>query len=823
MRIKHYVMLMLFFAASFPVLAQNTECQGTETATADGIPFVEGYTYNFTTDGDVVTATFELLDPQIGLVAFAQTYNPTFVETQMVSVGGQAFSLDFPGFSSGETFSIAVKFAYAGGLSTGEILEYTVGEDCGIVQPDPLELPIDFESANVDYTFNDFGGGVSTVIPNPDQSGINTSATCAEMVKFPGEVFGGSLLELDGPIDFSTNKIFKVKVWSPRVDARLLLKVENASNPGIFFEQEEMSTVANAWEELSFDFNGIDVNQDFSKIVFIWDLGVVGDGTSNFTFYFDDIELVMGDPVVQIDLPIDFEDMNVDYGLTDFGGNASSIVVDPTDPGNTVVQSIRTAGAETFAGTTVGEPLGFANPIPFDFDNTRMSVRVWSPEAGVPVLFKVENAANGAINVETQVLTSVAGEWETLVFDFANATAGSLNLNEDYNLASIFFNFGLAAGPEQTYYWDDVEFIGGGGLTEIALPLTFDETEYTLGIGEFGGAPAVIVPDPEDPSNNVAQTTRLAGTGAFTGNIVPTQRLTTAIPFDANNTQMSMRVWSPAPGIPVLLKVEGNNPADFVETLTSTTASGEWETMVFDFSNPNAGSLNFAVEYNLVVILFNFGVAPVADEVYLWDDVAFGDGSNEVPCENPYPVVTGLSFSNENGGVVLSWNGIAGSIGCQIQAGTSAANAVTITTLGDSPSNYFIPGNLMQNGTTYSWRVRCGCSQTPLIVGPWSAISQFTYLNFKSGDNTETTLRAVPNPSSGQTFVTLNTDSEIDQAIVEVYDMSGRLVEQLYSGNVPAAQELRMEFDGSDLPEGIYLIRFTTNEEVTTEKFMISR
>lgn len=194
-----------------------------------------------------------------------------------------------------------------------------------------------------------------------------------------------------------------------------------------------------------------------------------------------------------------------------------------------------------------------------------------------------------------------------------------------------------------------------------------------------------------------------------------------------------------------------------------------------------------------------------------------------VPCEAPYPQVDGLTFSNENGGVVLSWNPILGSIGCQVQAGTSQANAVTITVFEDDASSLFINGNNLQNGLTYSWRVRCGCSTNPLVVGPYSGISQFTYLNFGKSASSETTLRAVPNPSNGQTFVTLNTDNEIDRAMVEVYDLSGRLVEQLYSGNVPANQEMRLEFDGSDLPEGIYLIRFTTNSEVKTEKFMISR
>lgn len=154
-----------------------------------------------------------------------------------------------------------------------------------------LAPPIDFESTTVSYTFTDFNGGVATVISNPDMSGINTSSMVGQMVKGAGEVWGGSYLEMTNPIDFSNSTTFTVKVWSPRVGANLLLKVENSNDPNIFVEEEVASTVANAWEELSFDMSAVDMNNDYQKIVLIWDNGTAGDGSANFTFYFDDISL----------------------------------------------------------------------------------------------------------------------------------------------------------------------------------------------------------------------------------------------------------------------------------------------------------------------------------------------------------------------------------------------------------------------------------------------------------------------------------------------------------------------------------------------------
>jgi hypothetical protein len=193
-------------------------------------------------------------------------------------------------------------------------------------------------------------------------------------------------------------------------------------------------------------------------------------------------------------------------------------------------------------------------------------------------------------------------------------------------------------------------------------------------------------------------------------------------------------------------------------------------------------------------------------------------------CELPYPQVTGTSFSNENGGILLSWNPIEGSIGCQLQFQLPNGSITSRIKPGANVSNFFIPGNLLINGGTYGWRVRCGCSQTPLIAGPYTALNQFTYLNLAGlSEEPATTLRAIPNPSNGNTFISLNTTEAASQAAIEVYDLSGRLVSQVYSGNVAANQEIRFQFDGSDLPQGIYLMRYTSNNEVTTEKMMISK
>ena len=66
------------------------------------------------------------------------------------------------------------------------------------------------------------------------------------------------------------------------------------------------TTVANGWEELSFDVSGLSGNV-YTGITIIYQLGTVGDGGPDFTLYFDDIQLdVMGSVASLQDLGIEY-------------------------------------------------------------------------------------------------------------------------------------------------------------------------------------------------------------------------------------------------------------------------------------------------------------------------------------------------------------------------------------------------------------------------------------------------------------------------------------------------------------------------------------
>lgn len=105
------------------------------------------------------------------------------------------------------------------------------------------------------------------------------------------------------------------------------------------------TTVSNAWELMSWDFTGEPSN--FNDIVFMFDFGNVGIESESPTFLLDDI--AQKGNGTQIDLPVDFEGTTVNYKMSDFGRNVSSLAMDPENPSDMVIQAIKTIQAATWA------------------------------------------------------------------------------------------------------------------------------------------------------------------------------------------------------------------------------------------------------------------------------------------------------------------------------------------------------------------------------------------------------------------------------------------------------------------------------------------
>jgi len=293
----------------------------------------------------------------------------------------------------------------------------------GTPAPPPPEIPegfcdpINFEPECPEVLFNDFEGGVITIVPvsdlPPDIAAGNDSVNTGQMIKARAEsefTYGGSTILLASPMEVAAGSAFTMRVWSPRPVNVLLQPEPQGPGSGI-----EIAHGGTGWEDMTFSLPALEGT--VTGITLIFDNGRLGDyaaDPANWTFYFDDITLVEGDAGggAQVSLPVTFDDAGVDYDLVDFGDPVSAIttlVADPTDATNMVASTSKPLGSPDWAGTTVGGTNGLASAIPFTATDTSMTLRVYSPFAGIPVRLKVEDRTDNTISVETEATTTAAG------------------------------------------------------------------------------------------------------------------------------------------------------------------------------------------------------------------------------------------------------------------------------------------------------------------------------------------------------------------------------------------------------------------------------
>ncbi|MCL5127340.1 PKD domain-containing protein [Algibacter sp. L4_22] len=301
-------------------------------------------------------------------------------------------------------------------------------------------LPLTFESG---FTLDQFDGGGTSVIANPDSNG-NTSSTVLELVKGAGQTWAGSKVTIPTPFDFSSSTTITAKVWSPRAGLNLLMKFEDVTpwpNTQATAEITATTTLANQWETVAFDFAGVDMAVEYYNMVLIMDNGTVGDGSVNYTIYVDDIS---SSPMLTFE---------PEYTLDQFDGGGTSVIANPDSNGNTsanVLELVKGAG-QPWAGSKI------TVPTQFDFTaGTTITAKVWSPRAGLNLLMKFEDVTpwpNTIATAEIIATTTLVNQWETLTFDFSSVDMAV----EYYNMVLIMDNGITGDGTANyTIYVDDI-------------------------------------------------------------------------------------------------------------------------------------------------------------------------------------------------------------------------------------------------------------------------------------------------------------------------------------------------------------------------------
>lgn len=318
--------------------------------------------------------------------------------------------------------------------------------------------------------------------------------------------------------------------------------------------------------------------------------------------------VTIADPLT---LPIDFESPTQGYAFVNFGGAAASVVDNPApgeaNPSAKVGQLIKQAGSEGWAGSFIdlGQPIDFSTL-------RKIAIKVRSPQAGIPIIMKLENIANPDINIEVTVTNTVANQWEELLFDFDAADPAG-----DYQRIVLFFNFGTS-GDGSAYFFDDLALTDGND--PVALPLGFESATANYLFTGFGGAAMEVIDNPApagiNTSGRVGQSIKNNGSETWAGAFID---LTNPINF-GGRSKLRMKVWSPQAGASVLLKLESIlNPGIEMEVAVPTTVANAWHELEFNFAG-----INGADAYQRVVLFFDFGNAGNA-QPYYFDDIILAD------------------------------------------------------------------------------------------------------------------------------------------------------------------------------------------------------
>ena len=607
--------------------------------------------------------------PMIAKAEYAEnTGTGDTAPTTPVVVGWQTLTWVFNNVDLTKTYTRFTFLPNLGAVGTGQsyfLDDLTLApEGTGVAPPASVG---DIVLATFDETtppaISEFGGAGYAIEAGP----TGGSGKSLRITRPGGDVYAGAFVSTAAMPLSATRKTITARVYSPTAGIPMVAKAEYAENAGTG-DTAPTTAVVVGWQTLTWVFNNVDSTKSYTRFTILPNLGTVGTGQS---YFFDDIKLLAASAPAPAAMAATIATLDeITASLVGFEGCwDSTIVADPAGGTNKVGKMVKPGSGIPFycGATVVTVPNGGLQPIAFTGTAQTITVRVYSPDAGIPVRLKVEDIANPAKSVETQTTTTAVG-WQTLSFDFGNAASGTpvLDLTTVYTKATIFFNFGVI-GTGKTYYFDDITFVTGTGTNTVLA--TFDEKNFDNTQSQpsvltgFAGAEnsSVIgyadlgVPADGSKTGKLAKVVKNAGE-TYAGTSVQ-RKANDAVPtiaFAAGATKMTVRVYSAYIGVRVHLKVEQSGRPDFNSEVDAfTTVANTWETLTFDFGpagkhfvpsgpGPNGyvtdpaspayrptSQLDVSKTFNKVNIFFDYGLgdagydAMPSARTYYFDDVKF--------------------------------------------------------------------------------------------------------------------------------------------------------------------------------------------------------
>ena len=480
---------------------------------------------------------------------------------------------------------------------------------CLGVSPDPNILD-DFEcQGNITYSFAN--ATWNEVVTNPNPSGINTTDRVGEFIHWGAGTdgaFGGSL-DL-APIDLTNSGgQFKMDVHPSEVGLPIVFILQD-SNGADLANKTALTTVAGEWETLSYDLSAALTSNDVSKIVL---LVSPGDSVQH-VVYFDNIRLdtVSVSPCAGITPePSIFDDFECQGNFTYTFANATW-VEDVANPNASGINTSAKVGQFIHWGDSTdgafGGSLNLA-PIDLNFYGTALTIDVHSSASGLPVTVVFQDDA-GADILAQNANTTLAGQWETLSYDFSGASGP---------VSKVVFVVSPNDTVQHELYFDNIRLDTSTAIAtcpgiapDVDVMEDFDCQQNTTYTSTDGSLAVITNPDTTgiNTSDNVGEYTR----SSLSADAIVADFNLAPLDFATHN-QMKLDVWDAS--VPSVVEITLLDAAGIsLATATATTSVGNaWEQLNFDFQ-----IVPFTASVAKAILQFDSGSSAASNKVYYYDN-----------------------------------------------------------------------------------------------------------------------------------------------------------------------------------------------------------
>jgi hypothetical protein len=454
---------------------------------------------------------------------------------------------------------------------------------------------------------------------NPSPGGVNTSTQVGCYTKGASALSTLQGISLTN-FDLSQYGQFNLDVLPPAgVTAGTVRIALNSPTQGN--KEAEADLTGAGWQTLSFDFSAFSDITDFAEVRILFNPGTAAAGQ---VWYFDNLrqtELTI-DPcadVVAVPNIIDDYECQRNYTQIFYGASDLQVVNNPhltPENGSLKVGEYNDpAGPGTeFAG------IGIEFPAAPDLSvYNHLSMQVWSPEANVRFLFKLEGSGPAFEVFDT--LTE-ANKWYKFDIDFSGAM-GTAN-----NKLVIFTNV-LSPTGGGTYFFDNIRWVRAGYngciIDHETASTTLGFRYFANGALEAAGYQFEFVDNPNasgiNTSSKVGKFVKAGDAAPFAG-IYSFPDLESPIDWKGVKT-VKAKVHMDHIGN-FAVKVEGSaTGAPAFEIPVPNTKTNEWEELTFDFAAvPDNG------EYKRLTLFFDLGIdATGTDVTSYFDDIVIGNGA----------------------------------------------------------------------------------------------------------------------------------------------------------------------------------------------------